>query len=50
MEKDNTIPLDLPEYIMERDIVQVALRKARDKNVSDEDWEKVIEIFDRNGQ
>ncbi len=44
--KENTVSPDLPEYIMEKDIVRVALRKARDKNVSDEDWKRVIEIFD----
>jgi len=44
--KENTVSPDLPEYIMEKDIVRVALRKARDKNVSDEDWQRVIEIFD----
>ena len=46
MAKENTVSPDLPEYIMEKDIVRVALRKARDKNVSDEDWKRVIEIFD----
>jgi len=46
MAKENTVSPDLPEYIMEKDIVRVALRKARDKNVSDADWKRVIEIFD----
>ncbi len=50
MAKNNTVSPDLPEYIMERDIVRVALRKARDNNVSDEDWEKVIKIFDEDGE
>ena len=47
--KINTISQDLPEYIMERDIVRVALRKARDNNATDEDWAKVIEIFGKDG-
>ena len=47
MARENTVSPDLPEYIMEKDIVRVALRKARDKNVSDEEWEKVIKIFEK---
>jgi len=50
MAKENTVSSDLPEYIMERDIVRVALRKARDANATDEDWEKVLKIFDKDGE
>lgn len=46
MAKENTVSSDLPEYIMEKDIVRVALRKARDANISDKTWEKVIEMLD----
>lgn len=45
-EKENTISPDLPEYIMEKDLVRVALRKARDNNVSDQKWERIIKILD----
>jgi transcriptional regulator with XRE-family HTH domain len=45
--KENTVSPDLPEYIMEKDIVRVALRTARDKKVSDEDWQRVIDIFEK---
>lgn len=47
LEKENSVPSDLPEYIMEKNIVRVALRKARDNNVSDEQWEEVLKIFDK---
>ena len=48
--KENTVSSDLPEYIMERDIVRVALRKARDTNITDEDWKEVIKMFDKKNE
>ena len=47
-EKENTISLDLPEYIMEKNLVRVALRKARDTNASDNKWKKIIKILDES--
>ena len=47
-EKENTISLDLPEYIMDKDLVRVALRKARDTNASDHKWEQIIKILDES--
>lgn len=44
--KDNTISPDLPQYIMENDIVRVALRRARDIDVGQEGWEKVMKVLD----
>lgn len=44
--KDNTVSPDLPEYIMEHELVRVALRRARDVAAGKEEWEKVIKIFD----
>lgn len=41
------IPPDLPEYIMEKDVVKVALRTANITNASDEDWLKFIEQLRR---
>lgn len=41
--KRNSIAPDLPEYIMERDYVRVALRKAMDLEVGEEEWKKFIE-------
>ncbi|WP_300078365.1 helix-turn-helix transcriptional regulator [uncultured Thomasclavelia sp.] len=44
--KDNAVSPDLPEYIMEHELVRVALRRARDIDAGKEEWEKVIKIFD----
>jgi transcriptional regulator with XRE-family HTH domain len=48
--KRNSISPDLPEYIMERDYVRVALRKAMDLNLGEEEWKKFIkELEDKRG-
>ncbi|MFT8351768.1 hypothetical protein [Clostridium saccharoperbutylacetonicum] len=48
--KRNSISPDLSEYIMERDYVRAALRKAMDLDVGDDDRKKFIEEFeDRKG-
>ncbi len=39
----NTVSSDLPEYIMENELVRTALRKAKKNQISDEKWEKFIE-------
>lgn len=44
--KENTVSSDLPEYIMEKDIVRVALRRARDCNLSDEGWKEILNLID----
>lgn len=44
--KDKTVSSDLPEYIMEKDLVRVALRRARDGKLSDEGWQDVIKLID----
>lgn len=44
--KDNTVSPDLPEYIKENDLVRVVLRRARNVDAGNEEWEKVIKIFD----
>ncbi|WP_066675460.1 helix-turn-helix domain-containing protein [Clostridium septicum] len=41
--KRNSIAVDLPDYIMERDYVRVALRKAMDLEVGEEEWKKFVE-------
>jgi len=46
-EKDNTVSPDLPEYIMNNDKVRVALRLARDSDASDETWQKIIELLEK---
>ncbi|MPN49717.1 hypothetical protein SDC9_197339 [bioreactor metagenome] len=37
-----TVSKDLPEYIMDRDIVRVALRTAKDVDATDEEWQEFI--------
>ena len=41
--KRNSISVDLPDYIMERDYVRAALRKAMDLEVGEEEWKKFVE-------
>ncbi len=38
----NTIAPDIPKYIMEKEYVAVALRKARDLQANRSDWERFI--------
>ena len=39
----NTVAPDLPDYIMGRDYVAMALRTARDLNASEAEWRKFVE-------
>lgn len=39
----NTVSLDLPDYIMEKDIVRAALRTAKECDATDKEWEEFIE-------
>ena len=41
------LPPDIPEYIMDREIVKVALRTANQNNATDEDWKAFIERLKR---
>jgi len=45
-EKENTVSPDLPEYIMGTEKARVALRIARDNNVGDDTWQKMIQILE----
>ncbi len=38
----NTVSADLPEYIMENELVRTALRTAKDNDIPDEKWERFI--------
>ncbi len=38
----NTVSADLPEYIMENELVRTALRQAKKNNIPDEKWERFI--------
>lgn len=39
----NTVSLDLPDYIMEKDIVRAALRTAKEYDATDKEWEEFME-------
>ena len=45
-EKDNTVSPDLPEYIMGTEKARVALRMARDNNIGDDVWQKMINVLE----
>ena len=47
MAKTKTVSSDLPEYIMEKDLARVALRRARDGKLADEGWQEVIDLIDK---
>ena len=41
------VSADLPEYIMERDIVRAALRTAKEVDATDEEWQEFIDRITR---
>ena len=41
--KRQSVPPDLPEYIMDRDYVSAALRTARDFGAGEDEWNKFVE-------
>ena len=43
----NTVAPDLPEYILKTKGLSVALRKARDLDVKEEEWIKFIEEIEK---
>jgi len=45
MTKTKTVSSDLPEYIMEKDLARVALRRAREVELSDDGWKEVIDLI-----
>ncbi|WP_185173008.1 helix-turn-helix transcriptional regulator [Rothia nasimurium] len=47
--RDDQTPTDLTEYIRETDNARVALRRAKDRNYSDQDWQKIIDIIEGDG-
>ena len=49
-EKRKTVPPDLPDYIMEREYVQNALRKIKDLDAGEEEWDMFVqELIRRKG-
>jgi len=49
MTKTKTVSFDLPEYIMEKDLARVALRRARSIDLSDDGWQEVIDLINSKG-
>lgn len=48
--RGKAISPDLPDYIMEKDVVRTALRTAKQYNIDDEEWLEFIQkIKERNG-
>jgi transcriptional regulator with XRE-family HTH domain len=47
MTKAKTVSSDLPEYIMDKDLARVALRRAKAGNLSDEGWQEVIDLINK---
>ena len=45
-ERENSVSPDLPEYIMGTEKARVALRLARDNNLGDDTWQKMIELLE----
>ncbi len=45
--RENGIAPDLPEYVMSTEKCRVALRLAREKGATDDDWQKVIELLSK---
>lgn len=50
-ERNEAAP-DLPEYIMDENLphVRAALRKAGDKKLGDDFWQRVLEEIEKKGQ
>ena len=48
--KNRQVSADLPEYIMERDIVRVALRTAKEVDATDAEWQEFIDRITRRGK
>lgn len=48
--KNRQVSADLPEYIMERDIVRVALRTAMEVDATDAEWQEFIDRITRRGK
>ena len=46
----NSVSADLPEYIMEKDIVRAALRTAKKHNVTDKQWEDFIKRITKDSK
>lgn len=44
--RDNQVSADLSGYIMDTDLARVALRRAKERKLSDEQWKSIIDIIE----
>ena len=45
--KQNRVSADLPDYIMDREIIRAALRTAREADATDQEWQDFIDRINR---
>lgn len=48
--RSQQVSADLPDYIMEHDIVRAALRTAKEVDATDEEWQEFIDRITRRGK
>ena len=48
--QNQRVSADLPDYIMERDIVRAALRTAKEVDATDEEWQEFIDRITKRGR
>ncbi len=44
----NTVSKDLPDYIMDKEIVRTALRTAKENDISDKEWQDFINRIEKS--
>lgn len=44
--RDNQVSADLTGYIMDTDLARVALRRAKERDLSDTQWRNIIDIIE----
>ena len=45
--RQNRVSADLPDYIMDKEIVRTALRTAREADATDQEWQEFIDRINR---
>lgn len=45
-----SVPRDLPDYIMDKDIVRIALRTAKDMDATDAEWQEFIDKLQKRSK
>jgi len=49
-ERENTVAPDISDYVMKLDAVRVALRKAKNLNLGEQEWMKIIENMEKDNK